>query len=329
MTDKEKLKDIAKAIGWGFFAMSIIESWHFFSWFFNGGTWQDTLYALVSAPLINFVEVLCFAIWYHFRKEIVFIAWPAFVFGLIFASVSVMGSLGWVGVKYDVNLKSSGNYQRVEKQQQSYQAQADSWLAEAERRTKEQGGRGAMYAKEQAAALQAKADGFTQELANFKGGGGAGNALFDMLAGFWDITSESAANIGAVLYSFFKEAAMVFLLLFAVHQSKENVPAGTGNSQRKRSRGNGEESRKNVHVNENGNDSGNGNAVPKPVKKNNFLNVPDLDPRSEVYQETVRLLKSKWVTGEMSLQQIADSEKVNRGKTYVHKVKEREGITRD
>ena len=324
MKDKQRLKEYARAIGWGFFAMSVIESWHFFSWFFNGGTWQDFVYSLVSAPLINFVEVLCFAVWYHFRGAHMFIAWPAFVFGVLFGSVSVMGSLGWVGVKYDLNFKSSADYQRIQKQQESYQKLADGWNTEAEDRTNNKKGRGAVYAKEQAASAQNLANEAADQLAGMKGGGGGGNALFDMLAEFWDTTAKKTANIAAVGYSFIKEAAMVFLLLFSIMQESDKknvpdlVPENDENDKKKRSR-----ERKNGDSENDENDKKN---VRKPVKKNGKMNVPDIDPASAVYQETKRLLLDEWVPGRMSLQKIAD--KVKRGKTYVFKVKEMENISR-
>lgn len=60
------------------------------------------------------------------------------------------------------------------------------------------------------------------------------------------------------------------------------------------------------------------------VKKNAKINVPDLDPRSPIYQKIAELLREQWVPGNMSLQNIADQ--VRRSKTTVHKIKEMEGI---
>lgn len=235
MTSKENLTSIAKAVGYGFFVMSIIETWHCLSWFFDGGTWQDVIYAAVSSPLINFVEMICFAIWFYFKKDHLLLAGLAFIFGVVFASVSVFGSVGWVGVKYDVNVKSSGEYQRLEGEQKSWQKLADNWTAEAERRTKENGGRGAMYAKEQAQKMQAKASEVSTQLASFTGGGGSGNALFNILAEFWNTTSQNAAARGAAIYSTAKEAVMIFIFIFVMMmEQKEKVGTKSGKKEEKK-----------------------------------------------------------------------------------------------
>ena len=216
MTSKENLKSIAKAVGYGFFVMSIIETWHCLSWFFDGGTWQDVVYSVVSAPLINFVEMTCFGIWFYFKKDHLLLAGLAFMFGVLFASVSVFGSVGWVGVKYDVNVKSSGEYQRLEGEHESWQKLADDWTAEAERRTKEKGGQGAMYAKEQAQKMQTKASEVSTQLASFTGSGGSGNALFNILAEFWNTSRQNAAARGAAIFASSKEAVMIFLFIFVM-----------------------------------------------------------------------------------------------------------------
>lgn len=327
MTNKQNLKGIAKAVGYGFFVMSIIETWHCLSWFFDGGTWQDVVYAVVSSPLINFVEMICFAIWFYFKKEQLMLAGLAFGFGVIFASVSVFGSVGWVGVKYDVNLKASGEYQRLEKEQAAWQKLADDWTAEAEKRVKEKGGQGAMYAKEQAQKMQASASEVSTQLSNFTGNGSSGNALFTILANFWDTTSQNAAARGAAIYSTAKEAVMIFIFIFVMMmEQRENVLAEGENGKKKRSQENGADGPKIVHVNGKNGDSENGENVHKSAKKNGKMNVPDIDPRSKVYQETKRLLEGEWVPGKTSLQKIADQ--VKRSKSYVHKVKEMEKITR-
>ena len=88
-----------------------------------------------------------------------------------------------------------------------------------------------MYAKEQAQKMQTKASEVSTQLASFTGSGGSGNALFDILAEFWNTTSQNAAARGAAIYSTAKEAVMIFIFIFVMMMEQAHK---TGKDEKKK-----------------------------------------------------------------------------------------------
>ncbi|MCB0302864.1 MAG: hypothetical protein KDI38_03705 [Calditrichaeota bacterium] len=227
-------------------------------------------------------------------------------------ATSGLGTVGTFQISIEGQLRKSDHYRRLEARWATLNTQVETYGNQAKNYGEANPINQRRVLAEQKKAIddQAKVE---QMMASLPATGSVKGIA--KLAERWSMNSDSFLFYVLITLALGLDLFYIKLRTDQLRTAFVGVPGNVPNRSQKRP--------KTVTGNGKNDETGTTGNVKKNAKK---LDVPDLDPRSPIYQKIAELLREQWVPGNMSLQNIAD--KVRRSKTTVHKIKEMEKIKR-
>ena len=233
-------------------------------------------------------------------------------------ATSGLGTVGTFQISIETQLRKSDHYQRLEKRWATLNSQVDTYGSQAKNYGEENPINQRRVLAEQKKALDDQAQ-VEQMMAALPTTGSVKGIA--KLAERWSMNSDSFLFYVLITLALGLDLFYIKLRMDQLRTACVGVPGNVPDTVPNRS----QKQPKTVTGNGKNDETGTTGNVKKNAKK---LDVPDLDPRSTIYQKIAELLREEWVPGNMSLQNIADHKEVRRSKTTVHKIKEMEGIVR-